>query len=202
MTYYQKTIKMEQNKKNGEIMKFNIKISLIAILLLLPFVNGFGQIIDEIPIPISVERMIQIPVQKSMSLNFNWFDANKFSMSHSYSMSAGTFGNSPYSQGMYLNHMNYAFSDKLNIKAIVGFSHDPLKLGNNLPGNGLDLDNMVYGAEIAYKLTENSIFRFSFQKTPMNQGYGYAQNPYQYSPYGYSYYRQPSIFNNNNFYGF
>ncbi len=202
MTYYRKTIKMDKYKKNGETMKFNSKINIIAVLILLPFVFGFGQIKEEIPIPISVERMIQIPVQKSMSLNFNWFDADKFSMSHSYSMSAGTFGSNPYSQGMYLNHMNYAFSEKLNIKAVVGFSHDPLKLGNNLPGNGFDLNNMVYGAEIDFKPTKNSIFRFSFQKTPMSQGYG--QNPYQYSPYGYnSYYRQPSLFNNNNyFYGF
>ena len=176
------------------------KYFLLTFFMLIPLVV-FGQIKEEIPIPISVEEMIQIPVHRDMSLNFKWFDADKFTMSHSYSMSVGTFGKTPYSQGMYLNQMNYAFSDKLNFKAVVGFSHDPLQLGNNnhLPNAGLNLDNMVYGAEVAYRPTKNSVFKFSFEKTPAMYGYGY--NPYYYSPYGYnrSYYR-PSLFDNSNHY--
>lgn len=190
---------MVKNLINGETMK--TKYFLLTILVLLPMIL-FGQIKEEMPVPISVEKMIQIPVQRNMSMNFNWFDADKFTMSHSYSMSVGSFGKDPYSQGMYLNQMNYAFSDKLNLKAVVGFTHDPLQLGNtNLPGNGLNLDNMVYGAEIAYKPTENSVFKFSFERTPMRYGYGY--NSYGYSPYGYNrYYATPSLFNNHNYMGF
>ena len=178
------------NLLNGESMKKQFA----TLLILLPLVL-FGQIREEIPIPISVEKMIQIPVQRNMSMNFKWFDTNKFTMSHSYSMSVGSFGNNPYSQGMYLNHMNYAFSDKLNIKAVVGMTHDPLHLGNtSLPGDGFSLDNMAYGAEISYRPTKNSIFKFSFEKTPRMNGYN-SYNPY-YSPYGYSYSR-PSMFSNH-----
>lgn len=180
-------------------MKLNRKSKFIATLILLPFALGFGQIKEEIPIPISVEEMIQIPVQKSMSLGFDWFDATKFTMHHSYSLSVGSIGKNPYSQGMYLNHMNYAYSEKLNLEAVVGFTHDPLQLGSNMPGNKFDLDNMVYGARVSYKPTENSILKFSFEKAPLTYGYGY--NPY-YSPYyGYSrYYMQSSLFNDNDFY--
>ncbi len=189
---------MESNLINGEIMKS--KYFLVTILVLLPMIL-FGQVKEQIPNPISVEEMIQIPVQRDMSLNFKWFDANKFTMSHSYSMSVGSFGKNPYSQGMYLNQMNYAFSDKLNLKAVVGFTHDPLQLGNtNLPGQGFDLDNMVYGAEVAYRPTKNSVFKFSFERTPAQYG-GYGYNPYGYSPYGYrGYYRSPSLFNNHDHY--
>ncbi len=164
----------------------------LLLLLLVPLLT-FAQIKEEMPTPISVEEMIQIPVQRDMGINFKWFDADKFTMSHSYSMSVGSFGQNPYSQGMYLNKMNYAVSDKLNLRAVVGFTHDPLHLGNNnLPGNSFDLDNMVYGAEVAYKPTKNSIFKFSFEKTPMRY------NPYSYyRPYQY---RRSSLFNNHDFY--
>lgn len=168
---------------------------IVTLLVVLPFILS-GQIKEEIPIPISVEEMIQIPIQNNMSMNFKWFDANKFSMTHSYSMSVGTFGDTPFSQGMYLNQMNYAFSDKVNLKAIVGFSHDPLHLGNsNLPGEGFSLENMAYGAEISYRPTQNSLIKFSFEKTPRMYGYN-TYNPY-YLPYGYSRFYQPSLFNNN-----
>ena len=174
---------------------------LLIVLILVPMAFTFGQIKEEIPIPISVEEMIQIPVQKNISFGLNWFDKDKFSMSHSYSMSVGSFGKDAYSQGMYLNHMNYAASEKLNIKAVLGFTHDPFKLGNqgNVPNSGFDLSNMAYGAELAYKPTENSIFKFSFEKIPMNYRYGSGYNPYYYSPYSMSYYRRPSLFNNNSF---
>jgi hypothetical protein len=189
---------MEKNLIDGDTMKKK-QISLLS-LFLIPMIL-LGQIKKEVPIPISVEEMIQIPVERNMSLGLKWFDAEKFTMSHSYEMSVGTFGKDPYSTGMYLNHMNYAYSERLNLKAVVGFTHDPLHLSNNLPNQGFDMNNIVYGAEVAYKPTENSVFKFSFEKVPYTYGYGY--NPY-YSPYGYSnYYRRPSILNNNDtYYGF
>ncbi len=160
----------------------------IILLTMLPFTLLFGQLVKHINNPISVENMIQIRQYDRIKPMFSLFDSNKFSMSQSYSLSAGSSGNSAFSTGMYLNNMTYMVSDKLLMNARVGFVHDPLKLGNT-PTIGYSMENLIYGADITYRPFDNFLLRFSFNKTPMST-YGY--NPY------YSGINRYSMFDNFN----
>ncbi|HDQ44788.1 MAG TPA: hypothetical protein ENN17_04700 [bacterium] len=53
-------------------------------------------------------------------------DPAKFEMQQSYSLSFLSLGGRGYNQGLYLNTMNYRFSDPLMMQIRVGYLHQPL----------------------------------------------------------------------------
>ena len=105
-------------------------------------------------------------------------DANKFSMSHSYSLSVFNVGNQTVSQGLYLNTMNYRFSDPLLLQVRVGYLHQPFgSLGQQSATSG---NLFLQRAMLQYKPTENMTFTVDYQVVPSQL---YSPYLYQYNPY-------------------
>ena len=131
----------------------------------------------------------QIIDQKSLSVQSrltNFFE-NKVQFSHSYSMSFGSVGGSYQNLNAYTNTMNIAFSDKLQGRVDVSFFHSPFG-GNNMYSSNLnDPKVMISNAELNYKISDNAIIRFQYQRNPYS-------SPFGISPFGYGY--NQSRFNN------
>ena len=105
----------------------------------------------------------------------NLLDPNKFSMSHSYSLSFFNVGNQSVSQGLYLNTMNYRFSDPLFLQVRIGFAHQPFGgLGQN---NGVNGNLFLQRARLQYKPSDKMTLTIDYQQLPSRM----------YSPYGYPY---------------
>ena len=111
------------------------------------------------------------------------FSPEHFRMSHSYSMSVSSFSGEAASLGQYTNTMQWQFNDQLAARLDVAFMHRPFQ-GQPLGDGSGNIGSQVYlrNAEVAYRPTENTRIRLSFQQRP----YAGYMSPYGYaSPYGY-----------------
>ncbi|MTI89619.1 MAG: hypothetical protein FH748_16835 [Balneolaceae bacterium] len=104
--------------------------------------------------------------------NLASFFANRVKMSHSYSMSFGSYGGSYQNINAYTNTMQFMFSDRLQGRVDISFLHSPFG-GSHLSNanNKLGGKVMIRNAELNYKIGENSFIRFQYQQLPA--GYGY-----------------------------
>jgi hypothetical protein len=100
-------------------------------------------------------------------------NSSKFSMSHSYSVSFLSLGGRSFNQGLYLNTMNFQFSDPLTAQVRVGFMHQPFGGQELMDGkNGkLFLERVM----LRYQPSENTVFKLDFQSYPAS-----AVSPYYY----------------------
>ena len=101
-------------------------------------------------------------------------DPNKFSMSHSYTLSFASVGGHAINQGLYLNTMTYRLSNPLTMYLQVGLQHQlsgSQPEGSNLARNQL----FISRAGFEYKPSENMKLQFEFSQTPSSY----------YSPYFY-----------------
>ena len=125
--------------------------------------------------------------QPSSSGFFGWFDASKFSMHHSFSMSYMTLGGGQgMSLGTYTNSMMYEFSDKLNARADVSLSYSPYNSFSSGPAGSRrnDLSGLYLSrAELNYHPWENASIQLSFRQVPYGS-YSY------YSPFYNPWYRE------------
>lgn len=157
-------------------MRKPILIALFAALLF-AVQPAAAQLRSEVP---TVDRA---PVQlfggngTAISLN-KLFDPADFRMDHSYEMSAGAFGGSGYSHGMYTNTMRWQPSNQFAARVDVGFLHSPF--GSSLAGGpqaGIQNGQFfLRNAEIAYRPTESMQLHLSFRQSP----YGGYMSPYGY----------------------
>ena len=101
-------------------------------------------------------------------------DPSKFSMSHSYSLSLFSVGNRSFNQGLYLNTLNYQFSNPLRMQLRIGFLHQPLG------GSGMTSQQngkvFVQRALIEYKPSKNFSLSVDYQSYPSSMYY----SPYRY----------------------
>lgn len=103
-------------------------------------------------------------VQKPAGFLNQLIDPNKFSMSQSYSLSFLSDGRQSANVGLYLNTMNYQFSDPLRMQVRVGYMHQPLggaTLQNNQNGSVF-----LQRAMLQYKPFENLTFTLDYQQLP------------------------------------
>ncbi len=100
-------------------------------------------------------------------------DPSRFSMSHSYSMSFSSMGGQSFNQGLYLNTMNFRFSDPLTMQLRIGYAHQPLGGGMGLNG-GDNGQLFLQRAMIQYKPSENTTFTLDFQSLPSSMVYPYS----------------------------
>jgi len=102
-------------------------------------------------------------------------DPNKFSMSHSYSLSFVTGGGHSFNQGLYLNTMSYRLFNPLTMYLQLGFAHQPFgQLGEkNLSGGN---QFFVSGAGLEYQPSENFKLQLEFRQQPYS-----FYNPYYYN---------------------
>ncbi len=118
------------------------------------------------------------PAGESSSLFLGWFDPEKFHMSHSFSLSYGTFGGQGMSLGTYTNSMTYQFSDKLDARADLSMMYSPTNSFSSMgkTGRGSNFSSIfLSNAELNYRPWQNVQFRVQFRQMPY-------YNPY-YSPY-------------------
>lgn len=104
--------------------------------------------------------------------------SDKFSMSHSYSLSYYSAGNYSGSMGLYLNTMKYQFSDPLMMQVSVGYLHHPFGGLNGLNKNPSQDEVFLESAKLQYKPTENTFITVDYRQIPQSM---------MYSPYS-SYY--------------
>ena len=102
------------------------------------------------------------------------FFQNKVEMNQSYSMSFGSVGGSYQNLNAYTNSMNIAFSDRLQGRVDVSFFHSPFG-GNNMNGsNQMNPQVMLSNAELNYKISDNAMISFQYQRLPGN-AFGFSQ---------------------------
>ncbi len=121
------------------------------------------------------------------------FSPSVFRMSHSYEMTAGSFGGTGYSLGMYTNSMQWQFSNQLAARVDVAMAHSPFG-GSDVLGLGNDPNQpfklFVRNAEIAYRPSDSIQLNFSYRQSPFG-GYGspygsaYGRNSYGARDYGF-----------------
>jgi hypothetical protein len=94
----------------------------------------------------------------------NLLSSSKFSMSHSYSVSYLSMGSQGFTQGLYLNTMNYRFSDPLLMQVRIGYLHQPFgRKGISENSNGT---LFVQRAMLQYKPSNNFSIRIDYQSLP------------------------------------
>lgn len=100
-------------------------------------------------------------------------DPSRFSMSHSYSMSFSSMGGRSFNQGLYLNTMDFRFSDPLTMRLRIGYAHQPFGggLGMNGPANG---QLFLQQARIQYKPSDKVMFTLDYQQLPSSMLYPYS----------------------------
>ncbi len=108
--------------------------------------------------------------------------SDKFSMSHSYSLSYMSAGKYSGSMGLYLNTMKYQFSDPLTMQVSVGYLHHPFGGGikglNKNPGQG---EVFLESASFQYKPTETMSITVDYRQIPQSM---------MYSPYSSNYFNR------------
>ncbi|MCK5147016.1 hypothetical protein KAR48_09690 [bacterium] len=94
------------------------------------------------------------------------FDPSKFTMTHSYSMSVGSFGRGTYNSGLYLNTMQWKLADLLFMQISVGYHHQPFGK-SNFSGQGTNEGKFfLRQAYLEYKPSKNTTVSFEYQSLP------------------------------------
>lgn len=128
-------------------------------------------------------------ISDSPNMFFGFFDANKFSMNHSYSMSYNSFGGHGLALGVYTNNLMYQFADNLNVEVDASIVHSPYNsLGKNFQNqlNGIYLSR----AAINYYPWKNFAINIQYNTIPyghynsFNNGFNSFRNNPFYLPSG------------------
>ena len=93
------------------------------------------------------------------------FDPSKLTMSQSYSFSYFTGGGKSGNIGMYMNSIEYAFSNPLKIRVDLGFLHTPSRL---FSGNSSVVQNGVFvpGVSLDWRPSEHFNLRLDYRQHP------------------------------------
>lgn len=107
------------------------------------------------------------PLNNPMS-GLGFIDMSKFNMDQSFSMSFFSSGENSISQALYLNTINYQFSDPLSISlqwGIRNYPHNTYAGTNQIFQNGL----FFSGAEINYRPSDKFQMRLQVSQQPYNR---------------------------------
>lgn len=114
------------------------------------------------------------------------FNPSIFQMSHSLELSAGSFGGSGYSMGMYTNTLAWQFSPKLAARMDVAVAYSPQNQFAREVGFGQQHPKIFFrNAEVAWKPSRNFQMHIQVRQDP----YAY-RGMMGYGPYGYGYNRR------------
>lgn len=116
------------------------------------------------------------------------FSPEHFNLSHSYELSAGSYGGSGLTTGLYTASLNWNFGQKLDANVDVSALHTPFgksSLAQQLMGDQ-QVKMYVRHAELNYRPTKNLTLHMSFHQNPL--GYYGMQSDYdRYGAYGNRY---------------
>jgi hypothetical protein len=110
-------------------------------------------------------------------------DPNRVHMSNSMSFGYASIGGRGFTQGLYMNHMQYQISQPLSVTTHLGYQFQPS--GPAAFNPGLHNGNFVGGADLNWRPTQNTDFRLSVYRgmySPSPYSY-YGWSPYDYNPY-------------------
>ncbi len=102
-------------------------------------------------------------------------DPNKFSMSHSYSLSFSSYGGNSFNQGLYLNTMQYQLFDPLTVHLQLGVAHQPF--GNQLQGGSFKNELFISSAGFEYKPNRNLTLQLEYSRQPAS--FFYHNSPFR-----------------------
>jgi hypothetical protein len=154
--------------------------SVLIVFMLMPLF-AFGQLKKDTKMP-DISQVISQPANNFL-LNFS--DPSKFQMHHTLSMSFGMAGKSQMLQNSYLNTMLFSLSDDLTLRTDIGILSTPYHtFGEN---SGLNDPRFFGGAELNYKISENSSIQLRFDSLPYSGYYNYYN---RYNSYYSPFYRQ------------
>jgi hypothetical protein len=150
----------------------------LLFLMVLFACTAFAQFKDESPIKPSIADGM---IDQSPDFVLGLFDASKFSMHHSYSLSYTSGGGNAMALGVYTNSMMYRFADNLDVQVDASLVQSPYStLGKNFQNSisGIYLNR----AAINYSPLKNMNISILYQHFPessfYNRGYGYGYSPF------------------------
>ena len=103
--------------------------------------------------------------QKTRGFLDQLFDSNKLSISQSYSLSYFSTGGKGYNQGLYLNTINYQFSDPLLMQVRLGYLHQPFG-GSSILSQEANNKFFVQRAMLQYQPFKNTTLVIDYQAYP------------------------------------
>ena len=112
-----------------------------------------------------------------LSRGLSLLDPNRFSMSHSYTMSFFSSGGKGRMVGLYMNTMKYQFSNPLSVTVNVGYMHQPFAKENTRPIT--DANAFLSGFELEYRPSKNFFLKIEYGATPSLYN-SYNRNRYWY----------------------
>ncbi|MFA5669750.1 MAG: hypothetical protein WC967_10915 [Balneolaceae bacterium] len=148
--------------------KFLLSFFYVTIFL---SVSAWAQLRGDISTPFDYQGPIinheSVTVHSKLNKFFNSID-----MSHSYSMSFGSFGGSYQSMNAYTNTMQMNITDRLDARVDLSFLHSPFG-GTNMYGFNQGSPRVVLSnAELNYKFSDNAFIQIRFQQSPSHFGFG------------------------------
>jgi len=143
--------------------------ALFITLLLIPFL-AFAQLKKDTKVP----EFTSILAKPAESF-FGFLDPSKMQMNHSFSMTFGMGGGSQILQNAYINTISYQFSEDLQLITNLGILATPYHtFGEN---SSLNNPRFFGGAELNYKISENSSLQLRFESLPYSY-YNYNNRYY------------------------
>jgi hypothetical protein len=138
-------------------MKRSYKIFLLTALLPVIVMGQFKSDTDKLtfsPEPLLSENESII----------SFFDSDRLTMNHVFSVQMMNFGRQSYSVGSYTNLMSYMINDNLRLRTSLTF----LQLGNNAFTDllGTNRNQLYYDALLDYRPTNNTLLQFGISNMP------------------------------------
>ncbi len=159
-------------------MKKKFSARLFITLLLIPFL-AFAQLKKDSKKP-DFTNILSKPAD---SFLFGFFNPSSFQMSHSFNMSFGMGGGQQMMQNAYINTMFFQFSEDLTLTTDLGIMQTPYHtFGEN---SSLNNPQFFGGAQLNYKISENSNLQIRFQSMPATyyNSYNRYNDPFYRSNY-------------------
>ena len=154
-----------------------VKKQVIILTVLLVFVFSlplFAQYRNQ-PTKPNISTILSNP---RASLFAGFLNPNKLQMHHTVSMSFGNWAGQSLMLSSYLNTIDYRISEKLWVRANIGIMSSPY----NTFGEGFYLNKpqLFGGAQLHYKISENSKITLEFNSSPF-----YRPTIGEFSDFGY-----------------
>ncbi len=147
------------------------RLMIVALLVASVPVVAWGQLKSQDPKKVDFAKILTAPVRPQGLFGLLGLNPNRFSMQQSYSLSFMTAGGQSYSQGVYLNTIQYQLSDPLSVYVQWGMFNQPLGAmgAQPLTSNRLFLST----AGISFKPNRNMSIEVQYNSLPYT-GYYYG----------------------------
>ena len=153
---------------------------LITVLVCLASSSANAQFREGVPNEFP-QTQLYSPSTKVGALLSKIFNPSVFQMSHSFEMSAGSFGGNGYSMGMYTNTLTWNFSPKLAARMDIAVAYSPQNRFAQSSGFAQQRPEVfLRNASVLWKPSDKVSVHFQVHQNP----YAY-RSMMEYGPYGH-----------------